>query len=117
MTYLAPIPMITPVVKNNAPIFFVEKPLNISPAPSKETPIKAVLLAPIFRIILALTNARIEINAVVKLPTKLKVDGLESFSFTRAAWITPQLYVVPTNQNVITLQAPMTTQPYPPSGT
>lgn len=60
---------------------------------------------------LAFTSARKETQLQVKLPTKLNVLGLESFSATRAAWMTPHEYVVPTNQNVKILQAKMTTQP------
>jgi hypothetical protein len=108
---LAPIPIITPAVTNNPPRFLVLQPLKISPAPRSTTPHRAVHLAPIALTILALTSAKKLIQLQVKLPTKLNVLGLESFSATRAAWMTPHEYVVPTNQKVRILQAKITTQP------
>ena len=89
VTYLAPKPITTPAVKNKPPTLLVVNPLNISPAPKNPTPSKAVFLAPIFRINLALSNARKEIQAHVRLPTKLIVAGEDRFRCTRAAWIIP----------------------------
>jgi hypothetical protein len=82
---LHPIPINTPAVKNSAPTFLVEKPLNTSPTPKNPTPSSAVLLPPILLISLAFTNAKNEIQAAVRLPTNDKLAGLERFSSTRAA--------------------------------
>jgi hypothetical protein len=88
-TYLHPIPITNPAVTNNPPTFFVENPLITSPNPIAPIPNIAVLLAPIHLTILAFTSAKNEIHAAVKLPTKDKLAGEESFCSTRAAWITP----------------------------
>ena len=114
---LEPTPMMTPALTNSPPKLLVLHPLNSSPAPSSATPTSAVVLAPTARMILAFTSARKAMQLQVKLPTKLSVEGVLSSCATRAAWMTPQEYVVPTNQKVRALQAKMMTHPYPPSGT
>lgn len=82
---LAPTPMMTPAFINNPPTLLVENPLKISPAPNNKTPINAVVLAPIARMIRAFMRARNAMKLHVKLPTKLNVEGLLTLSATRAA--------------------------------
>jgi len=72
-------------VKNRAPIFSVQKPPKNIPEAKHTTPTKQDDLAPIFLIILALTKAKKEIIAALKLPTKLSMAGVDNFSFTKAA--------------------------------
>ena len=103
--------MITPVVTNKPATLCSVKPLKICPTPKSVMPATAVFLAPAHLINLAFNTANNELQAHVKLPTNDNVAGLERFSFTRAAWMTPQLYVVPTNQKESMLQAKTTTQP------
>jgi hypothetical protein len=72
-------------VKNSPPTFFVEKLLKIPPPPKKPTPANAVFLAPILLISLAFASARKEIHAAVRLPTKDRLDGVDTFCLTSAA--------------------------------
>lgn len=108
---LAPTPIITPAFTNRPPTLLVENPLKISPAPNNTTPTNAVVLAPIARMIRAFTRARNAMKLHVVLPTKLNVEGVLTFWATRAAWMTPHEYVVPTNQKVSMEQAKITTHP------
>lgn len=103
--------MITPMVMNKPGTLCAVNPLKICPPPKSMMPARAVFLAPAHLIILAFNRANKELQAHVKLPTNDKVAGLERFCSTRAAWMTPQLYVVPTNQKQSTLHAKTTTQP------
>jgi hypothetical protein len=78
-------PINTPAVTNKAPTLRVEKPLRTSPIPKNPTPSKEVFLPPILLMSLALTRAKKEMQAAVRLPTKDKLAGLDRFSSTRAA--------------------------------
>ena len=109
--YLTPGPITTPTVTNNPAKFFVENPLSISPIPSNVIPISAVRLAPSSLIIRALTNARKDTSAESVLPTNESVEADDRPSLRRAAWMIPQLYIVPTNQNARTLPPKITAQP------
>jgi hypothetical protein len=104
------------MVANKPPTLCMQKPLMISPKPSRVTPMNAVHRAPISLIILALNIARTAIHIGVRPPTKLKVAALERPPSTSAFWMTPHEYEVPANQKQMTADAKITTQPYPPSG-
>lgn len=111
ITHLVPKPITKPEVTNNPPILCVENPLKISPTPNSDIPKSVVDLAPSALITLALTSASTEIIAIVKDPTKASVEGEDRCCWTRAAWMMPQLYVVPMIQKAMVLHAKTTTQP------
>lgn len=74
-------------------------------------PANAVRLEPIARNTLALDMAKMALHATVIEPTQDSVEADDRPSATRAPWITPHAYVVPTNQKHIAPQAATATQP------
>ena len=72
---LVPIPPISPQVINSRAMFPVANPLTIQASPRNETPRRAVIRAPIMRIIVAFGTARSEIQAGLREPTKASVEG------------------------------------------
>ena len=82
--------MITPVVTNNPPTFFVENELAISPNPSSAMPKRPVFRAPRALMTLAFTRASKAMHVVHSDPTNERVLGDDTLCATRAAWRTPQ---------------------------
>jgi len=114
---LNPHPSSTPEVPNSPPTLLVVNPEQIKPVPIKAVPSIPLVLAPKRR--RTLTDRRPSKTQMVtdSEPTHDRVEADVKPDWTSSAWMTPQLYVNPLNQNVMIAQPRTTSQASrPPSG-